>query len=206
MFFNEYPNQQIFELKEIIPNDTIVRDITFPTKQDALIYFEDMHKIYMSVAVKYTKPNEDFKNSSSYKELENKLNESIQNYLYFPNNLLKKVSEQKSNLKGCSSCKSSINKDLYVKNTENDLEQQKIKNELNKTTNYNDLLDSTLSLIKCPICGSMDFVITETDTSKLKSLENKIKDCEKKIYDEEITFKLKNGQEIVWIVASKKEL
>jgi len=204
MKLNEYPNLSLIELKEKISEDTIIREITFPTKQDALTYFEDISKVYNNVAVKYLKPNADFTESQMFLDLNKKLEESIDNLIKFPETLVKKVSEQKSQLKGCSSCKSSINKDLYVKNTNNDLEKLIKEIEENEITDNKEKLNLKMSLIKCPICGDTEFVITETDKSKVKTLENKIKSDEKKIQEEEMQFQLKNGQETVWIIGEQE--
>lgn len=195
----EYKEQSISEIQVLLPEGTIIRDITFPSKDDALTYFEDINKIYPSVATKYLKPLGDFNSSSIFVDLNEKLLQSIENYTCFPENMLKKLSEQKSNLKGCSNCKSSINKDFHIKNVDISLERIIKKIETQEINVLDTIYNMKSEILNCPICDDISFIITETDITKLKSLKNKIKENEKKLKEAKIEFSIKTGNEPVWI-------
>lgn len=176
-----------------------IKGITFPTKHDAEEYLEDILKIYPAVAIKYLEPLEDFESSELYQGLVDKLNVAIKNYLEFPESMVKKLAEQKSGTKGCTACKSSVNRDFFIKKTETRLlniietsEEQKL--------GLEDFLAFKMKAISCPICDDDKFVVTETDENKLKVLRNKITEAEKKLKEEEMAFQIKSGQKTVGII------
>jgi len=191
--------RDFFKSETSLEEEITFRNIVFPTKEDALKYLEDINQVYNIVYIKYLEPLEDFEDSEVYRNLVDKLNESISNFLNFPELMLKKISEQKSNSKSCSVCKTSVHRDFYVKKTEKRLDNI-IETATKQDLPIEDFFDFKMKAIACPICDNPDFIVSETDENKLKSLKNKLSEFEKKLKEEEMAFKIKSGQKTVSVI------
>lgn len=202
MEIKKYENLTGEELIERICQDLTIneskiikKDIVFRNQEEAELYFEDILKIHDNILVKCLETLGNYEESEEYSAVEGKLVEVIKEYVNFPNLMLEKLKNQKSNQKGCGVCKSSINRDYFVKAIEKDLEEISSL-ELDKE-NYEDVLKRKLQTLECPVCKDNKFVITETDEVKYKSLSNKVKDSFVKVQEERISYELKHGQKEV---------
>jgi hypothetical protein len=187
------------EIDNIPLEKLTIKNITFPSYEDAIEYLEDMIHLYPAISIKYLEPLEKFENSELYQQLVDKLNIAIKNYLDFPEFMIQKLSEQKSGTKGCTKCKSSINRDFFVKKASHRL-LNIIETSEEQHLDLEDFLNFKMKTIECPICDDKDFVMTETDYNKLSTLRNKINDAEKKLKEEQISFQIKNGHEEVGLI------
>ena len=196
--FKEQERESLLEniIEEVgcLEENIIERKITFRKIEEVKIYFEDILTIHDNILVSYIKTINKFEDSQEYTKIKEKLDKVIQEYIDFPNTMIEKTEKQKSNQKGCANCKSSINKDLFVKNTSELLDEVEI------VEDYEKVLKERLSVLCCPICKDNKFVITETDENKLKVIKNKLMDILSKVNSEEMEFNLKNSGEFVNIM------
>ena len=111
---------------ENLKNDYILKNILFPSIDDALEYTNDVIKD-RDLLIKYQAVDVDFEETEVAKDLLEKINIVIKEYNSFPQTLLEKLKEQKSKSKSCSNCESSINKEFFIKRIEDRmLENEKI--------------------------------------------------------------------------------
>jgi len=178
--------------------DIVSKEILFPTEADATEYLKDISQIYTNVITKYQEPLEDFIESDLYADLYLKINQSLENYINYPEKVIERFATQKSSTKGCPNCKSTISKDYYIKKLNKQLEELKIE-QLESYTNddYKILFKKKRELTICPICDEKDFLFNETDSDKLKKLEANIKSSTDKYNEEQIIFQAKVGNRTV---------
>ena len=200
-FENELTTEELIDkLFEINENTKLIeRPITFPSKNDAKEYLTDMSNKDKSFCVKYLAPLGDFNESQNFKEFNDKLENINFDILHFPKTLIKRLSEQKSNLKGCSNqdCKSNINKDYHSKSMFKLFEKL---NEENTDLSFEEKNTINKKVLNCPICGNEEFIITETDHEQLKRFENRKNDILKKLNEEKIKFEVKSGTKTVTLI------
>lgn len=158
------------ELEELTQDKSIVvKNISFPSLDDAKEYANDILKDN-GLVVKFQKVEFNFEETDISKELQGKievLNQEIQD---FPKYILEKLKEQKSGSKGCSNCKSSINKDYLVKNIESFILH--IANHGIELPNE-EVQKLLMGSLNCPICGNKDYSVNETDKKKYDGLQAK---------------------------------
>jgi hypothetical protein len=190
--------------ENIIDNEIIVKDILFPSEKDALNYLEDVTKIYNSISTKYLEAIENFSDTDISKSLTEKVDMNINNLITFPETLVDRFAKQKSSTKGCTNCKSTINKDFYKDKIEKKLEGVEQEEGFEELDN-NKKLEIKLSTLACPICDSDDFLITDTDKDKISKLDNAIQNSIKKYDEEAMSFQIKTGQKTVCITTFQIE-
>ena len=196
--------RQFFVEKTDIKKDLTIREITFSNEKDCMLYLEDILQLYPSISVKYTEPISDFEDTEKYTDLRDRVDEAVKQYLDFPEYILEKLKKQKSNMRSCSLCKSSVNRDNFVKKIEHRLENI-IESAKEQNLKLEDFLNFKKRAISCPICDSENFIISETEEAKLKSLRNKVFETEKRLKEEEMAFQIKAGQKIIGVMAYKEE-
>lgn len=169
-----------------ITNNIINKDILFPTEKDAINYIKDISQLYDYVIVNYNISIKNFKDTNEEKELQEKINNNIQNYLDFPNKQLEKFKQQKSKTRSCEMCKSIINKDYQLSNIEKEYNiiEEKIQDTEEKIT-------KKLEMLKCPICHTDNFI--PINHEKIEKLKENIKISENKYKEAELLFSVKNG-------------
>lgn len=191
---NEKIENEIIKATGLDKENINIKNFILPDKETAEDYLTDMLKIYDCVFVKYYEPIASFKETETYKDLEEKLISAEDSYANFPESLILNFSEQKSSSRSCNSCKSTFNKELYSKKLNirinNIIETHGSFETLNYVSKYN--LKSVV--LKCPICDSEEFIWTKTDEKNLNVIQNKINDCSKKIKEAEIEFDIKTGK------------
>lgn len=180
-----------------------IKTLVFQSMEEVMEYFDDVVDENKSSFVRYNKLSKNFEDTDSYKELIEKLETAKDNYYMFPDSMLEKIRSQKSGTKGCSVCKSSINKDYYITNIEESIKKLQVEGDEN--TNKKEIMLEKNKLLTCPICKDVEFVISETDKVKLNSLNNKIEEIENKIKERKTLFSLKSEKVEVGVIGFMKE-
>jgi RNA polymerase subunit RPABC4/transcription elongation factor Spt4 len=186
--------------KEYSLEEVISKEILFPTESDATEYLKDISQIYTNVITNYQEPLEDFIESDLYIELYSKVQQSVDNYVNYPDKVIERFATQKSSTKGCPNCKSTISKDYYIKKLSIATKNLKAYHEeqgVNHTEDYKTIFAEKRNLTICPICDEKDFLFNETDLDKLKKLEVNIKTANDKYNEEQIIFQAKVGNKTV---------
>lgn len=192
------------EILKIVDENQIVnvkiKSLVFPSIEEVMEYFEDVVDENKSSFVKYTKLAKEFEETDVYKDLQEKLEIAKENLYAFPETMIDKLRNQKSGTKGCSVCKSTINKDYLITNIEEGIKE--IKEECCDEFIYtkDEVMNKKNKLLSCPICKDDDFIISETDKTKLSSLTNKIDEIENKIKERKNVFANKADKKEVGVI------
>jgi hypothetical protein len=204
---NEEIDQNGFENETGKSSQLNLKSMTFPSEEDAKEYLNDMVSDTKAFIVKFLGSTDVFEGSEKYEEINSKIQKMKIEMLEFPLNIINRFNEQKSSTKGCSNCKSSIDKEVYSgkmiqKYNELDLNEnsEEILKDLNNENNINRLLKQRFELLNCPICDSSNFILNETDNEKFNKFSEKIEELKNKLEEEKVKFYNKSEKKTLFLI------
>jgi hypothetical protein len=200
---NEISNSDFQEQTNSL-NELNFKTMTFPSESDAKDYLNDMVTENKAFSIKFLGTTENFYKSEKYEELNTKIQKMKIEMLEFPLNLINRLNEQKSSSKGCSNCKSSINKEIHgntiLKNYNQCNDSNDIGFLINNSEELTRKIEENFKFLNCPICDSKEFILNETDNEKFSKISERIEDTIKKIEEEKIKYDNKSEKKTLTMI------
>lgn len=174
-------------LEETIGN-VIVKKLQMESLEDAKEYLGDIFS-GSPVAVRYAESISNFESSEKYNELQEKIGKIEEDIENFATDIFNRFKEQKSSKKGCDNCESNISREHFT-------------NKIESVMSSDDDNSYQLSMkdLACPVCGNINFLITDGDKKKLEKLNERLEDTKNKLVSEKALYDIKNSTKIVNIL------